>query len=76
MKGDCSKRPLTDIADPQAAEMAKKGCIRYECTDEDKCQKWSSPRWYPTCANTFIRMSAQASVKKDESCRTQSTDLP
>ena len=56
--------------------MAKEGCVRYECGDEDKCQDWSAPCWYSTCANTCIYMSAEASVEKDMIGRTQSTDLP
>ncbi len=56
--------------------MAKKGCVRYESGDEDKCQEWSGPRWYSTCANTCVCMLAEASVKKDVGARTQSMDLP
>lgn len=56
--------------------MAKKGCIRYECGDEDKCQEWSGPRWYPARANPCVCMLAKVSVEKDVSRRTQSTDLP
>ena len=56
--------------------MAKKGCIRYECGDEDKCQEWSGPRRYSTCANTCTCMSAEASVEKNSNRRTQRTDLP
>lgn len=56
--------------------MAKKGCVRDECGDEDKCQEWSGPRWYPTCANTCISMSAEVRVEEDIIGRTQSMDLP
>ena len=72
----CRERPLTDIADPEAAKVAKEGCIRYECGNEDKCKEWSGPRWYPICANACVRLSVKASVEKDVGGRTQSTDLP
>ena len=54
--------------------MTKKGCFRYECGDEEKCQERRSPRWYSTCANSCIYMSAEASVEKDVGGRTQSKD--
>lgn len=71
---NCKERTLTDIADADAAKMAKKGCIWYECGDEDKCQERSGPRRYATCANTCVCMSAEARVEKGVSGRTQSTD--
>ena len=54
--------------------MAKKRSVRYERGDEDKCQKRSSPRWYAICANSVIRMSIDAAVKKDVRGRTRSMD--
>lgn len=72
----CRGRLLTDIANPEAAKMAKKRCVRYECGDEDKCQEWGGPRWYSTCANACVCMSVEESIEKDVGWRTQRTDLP
>ena len=50
--------------------MAKEGCVRYKCSDEDECQEWSGPRWYSICADTCICVSVEVSVMRGVSGRT------